>query len=181
MKKVRLLTAILMTLSGMAVVQVFLFREDKIPIPPSRSAAVLAAVSDTDIEALVVNDLSRQLLTQYLVPARWKTMTPPAREVWALNTVWGAIAEEGLDEFLANHGRAPPEPGLADAAESCVAMGLMVPAKLFRALDGNPDPQAIRRLLMQLRAALATPEVRARRVAYVRKHLEEFPEPFRSE
>lgn len=181
MKRPSMLLAVLGLLIGMALVLALRSSGDDIPIPPAHSAAELAAAADAEVENLVINDLSRRLLTRGLVPGRWQTLRAPARAVWALNTVWNVIGEEGFDGFLANHRRTPTEPGLDEAGEACLAMGLEVPGKLFRTLAGTTDPAAVRRLLGQLQAALATPELRRRRLAYVRGHLEDLADPLRAD
>lgn len=174
LKKILLLLALLLVI--LAVVT-WLDAAGRAPVvPPAASATQLAALSDAELERRVISDLAHRVLGPAGKPAAWKSFALPARHVWALDIVEQWINAYGLSRFREAAPEQPDAPGLAQAYDACVAMDLPEVAQAFAdaASATTADTNAIQ---LRLTALLAQPAMHAKRIAYLRRHLDALAVP----
>ena len=138
---------------------------------PPHSVKELEALSDQQLEAQVLTDLAGRVLGTGTTDATWRTLLPPARNVWALALVRQWVDANGLDGFALIHERRPDLPGFRDAHDACVAMDLTSASDALNLVSEKPGNSLA--LQATLQQAWATEATTTKRIAYLRLHLDE--------
>ena len=145
-------------------------------VPPPMGAAGLAALDDAQLERQVMSDLGHRVLAPVGRADAWRSFKPAARHVWALGIMEQWLAAYSIAQLRQALQERPESPGFADAHDACVDMDLPEAAQAFTdaASASGAEAGAIQ---ARLGRAKAEPKAHAKRIAYLRQHLDDLAQP----
>lgn len=187
----------------LAVVMTWQFYADPAVRPHLLSETDLRVLPDDEIEQRIINDLAQRMAYAGYAPDAWRRLPAPAAQLWAINAVEESISGYGFAR-IAEVREGAGEPGLQDAIEAYTAMGMndasAALASARRTLAGRTagpsDPTdesgersvlehrtalltspELRQAAERFRTAIAQPDARERRLAFIREHSAQLAAP----
>lgn len=146
--------------------------------PRLLAESALATLPDAQLEQRLVNDLAQRLAYAGYSDEAWRSFGESARHLWAVVAIEEEVFGHGVKRLLADQARGDRGPTLAEARDAYTVMDLADAAdavsRILAAIDAGSQVETT----VAAYVALANqPELRARRVAFLRAHLAELANP----
>ncbi len=156
--------------------------DDELP-PPVASMDDLSAVPDQDLEPRVLHYLAQQFAGQGAQQRSWRTGRSSACQLWAMAWTERTVSDFGCSGTRRLQAADPELPTFDEARSAYQAYGLAEAANALDALDlrsteEQADSNQTQLGLARLSATLARPDIRLRRLAFIKAHLAELADPW---
>lgn len=154
------------------------FGGDHADRPRLLDEAALSELPDTQMEQCIVNDLAQRIAYAGYSDDGWRRLGDTAQRLWAVAAIEEEVFEHGVGRLLADQARGDRGPTLADAREAYVLMNQPEVADAIARLQSAIEHDEAKDPLVAAYVRVARqPEIRAKRIAFLRGHLADLAHP----